>query len=91
MQTITANQGQNFKDLVIKATGDVANLIVMAAANDVSPTATPVVGRVYIVAGTIKKSISELFTNNDTPATLFIDTERPVTNLYGFPETFPFL
>lgn len=91
MQTITVKQGQNFFDVVIEATGDLANLFAMAQANDITITNMLEIGTVLIVAGNIKTSITSLYGGNYAPATLFINTEAPIAPLYGFPETFPFL
>jgi len=92
MLTIIAKQGQSFMDIVNEATGDIGNLFEMALANNVSITHTPEIGAAYIIAGKVKKSITDLFGNGKAPATLFTATDAPNDNVsYGFPGTFPFL
>lgn len=93
MQTITAKQGQSFIDLVNESTGNAENLFAMALANNVSPTAIPEIGRVYIAAGIVRSAITRLYGVRYCPATLFLDDENtgPAQLDYIFPQIFPAL
>ncbi|MBP4140178.1 hypothetical protein J3495_19110, partial [Flavobacterium sp. P7388] len=64
-----AKQGQSFCDLVIQETGDIGNAFAMALQNGLSITDSLTIGQEIIPAGKENKSISEIWSENNLPAT----------------------
>ncbi len=56
MQNIEIKNGQNFLDVVLEATGDLDNVLIMAWANDLSITDSYEIGKEYKVVGKLNKN-----------------------------------
>ncbi|RTY71566.1 hypothetical protein [Flavobacterium sp. LB2P53] len=62
-------QGQSFLDKVIEMTGSADNAFAMALENNVSITDSLAIGTLLTYSGTVIKSISSLFNDNNRCAT----------------------
>jgi len=90
MRTTKVQQGQTFFDSVIETTGDVTNAFDMALANDISVTDVLFNQMDLVVAGTEKRTVTQLF-KIQKPATQDNDETFNEASNYVFPQVLPFI
>lgn len=77
-----AKQGQSFCDLVIQGTGDIENLFATALLNGLSITDNLIIGQEIKFTGKENKSILDLWSENNLPATAITDQDLDVIVSY---------
>ncbi|MWB92995.1 hypothetical protein GON26_01350 [Flavobacterium sp. GA093] len=73
-----AKQGQSFCDLVIQGTGNIENAVEMAILNNLSITDNLSIDQVLMPAGKENKSILEIWSEYNLPATALTDENLSV-------------
>ncbi|WP_264522136.1 hypothetical protein [Flavobacterium sp. N1994] len=78
--------GQSFLDKVLECTGDVTNAVEMAVENGINITDDLVVGNEVKSSSITKKNVVNFFTEDNRPATRYVQLANNVSDNYGFPE-----
>ena len=78
--------GQSFLDKVLECTGDVTNAVAMAVQNGINITDDLVVGSEVKLSSITKKTVVDFFTEDNRPATKYVQMANDESDNYGFPE-----